>query len=75
MLRPSRYRLLHWLFEASLAIKGLLTSAEAMAGLGLLLTPNRLVARFGDSASVASGPAQDGGWRTVIRLPMVTGGD
>jgi uncharacterized membrane protein len=46
MLRSGRERLLHWLFEASLAIKGLLTSAEALAGLGLLLTPNPLVARF-----------------------------
>jgi uncharacterized membrane protein len=46
MLRQSRLRLLHRLFEASLAIKGLLTSAEALAGLGLLLTPNALVARF-----------------------------
>ncbi len=46
MLRKSRDRLLHWLFEASLAIKGLLTLAEALAGLGLLLTPNALVARF-----------------------------
>ena len=46
MLRKSRDRLLHWLFEASLAIKGLLTLSEALAGLGLLLTPNALVARF-----------------------------
>jgi uncharacterized membrane protein len=33
-------RWLHGLFEASLVIKGLLASAEAIAGLGLLLTPN-----------------------------------
>ncbi|WP_309667827.1 DUF2127 domain-containing protein [Tabrizicola sp.] len=46
MLRQSRDRLLHWLFEASLAIKGVLTGAEALAGLGLLLTPNPLIARF-----------------------------
>lgn len=39
-------RVLHWLFEASLAIKGLLCSAETLAGLGLLLTPNQLVARL-----------------------------
>ncbi len=39
-------RLLHWLFEASLVIKGLLCSAEAVAGLGLLFTPNPLVARL-----------------------------
>ena len=41
-----RLRLLHWLFEASLAIKGLLTAAEALAGLGLRVTPNPLIARF-----------------------------
>lgn len=46
MIRRSRDRLLHWLFEASLAIKGLLTSLEALAGLGLIVTPNPLVARF-----------------------------
>lgn len=46
MLRQSRDRLLHWLFEASLAVKGVLTLTEALAGLGLLLTPNLLVARF-----------------------------
>ena len=46
MLDQGRLRLLHWLFEASLAIKGLLTSAEALAGLGLLLTPHAVVARF-----------------------------
>ena len=46
MLRHSRDRLLHWLFEASLAIKGILCAAEALAGLGLLLTPNPLIARL-----------------------------
>ncbi len=46
MLRQGRDRLLHWLFEASLAIKGFLTSLEALAGLGLLLTPNALIARL-----------------------------
>ena len=46
MLRQSRNRLLHWLFEASLAIKGFLCAAETLAGLGLLLTPNPLIARF-----------------------------
>ena len=39
-------RILHWLFEMSLAIKAVLTSAEALTGLGLLLTPNPLVARL-----------------------------
>jgi signal transduction histidine kinase len=42
-------------------------------GIGLANVRDRLVARFGDTASVASGPAQDGGWRTVIRLPLVMG--
>lgn len=46
MLRHNRDRLLHWLFEASLAIKGLLCASETLAGLGLLLTPNLLIARF-----------------------------
>lgn len=46
MLRQGRDRLFHWLFEASLAIKGFLTSMEALAGLSLLLTPNPLMARF-----------------------------
>lgn len=44
--RPSRANVLHWLFETSLAIKGLLCSAEFLAGLGLLLTPNAPVARL-----------------------------
>ena len=39
MLRQSRDRLLHWLFEASLAIRGTLTALEALAGLGLIFTP------------------------------------
>jgi uncharacterized membrane protein len=46
MLRQSRDRLLHWLFGASLGIKGILCSAEALSGFGLLLTPNALIARF-----------------------------
>jgi uncharacterized membrane protein len=46
MLRYNRDRLLHWLFEASLAVKGLLCGLEALAGLGLLLAPNPLIARF-----------------------------
>lgn len=44
--KPAKATLLHWLFEASLAIKGLLCSAETLAGLGLLFAPNRLVARL-----------------------------
>lgn len=46
MLRHNRDRLLHRLFEASLAIKGLLCASETLAGLGLLLTPNLLIERF-----------------------------
>jgi uncharacterized membrane protein len=36
----------HWLFEASLAVKGLLTGAESVAGLGLVLVPNAMIARL-----------------------------
>jgi len=39
-------RVAHWLFEASLAIKGVLCSGETLAGIGLLLTPNNLAARL-----------------------------
>ena len=39
-------RLWHWLFEMSLMIKGLLCAAETLAGLGLLLAPNAMVARL-----------------------------
>lgn len=31
---------LHWLFEASLIVKGLLAASESLGGIGLLLTPN-----------------------------------
>lgn len=44
--RLGAQRLLHWLFEVSLVIKGLLCSAEAVAGLGLLFAPNPQVARL-----------------------------
>jgi uncharacterized membrane protein len=46
LLRMTPARVLHWLFEASLVIKGLLCSAETMAGIGLLLTPNAMIARL-----------------------------
>jgi uncharacterized membrane protein len=36
-------RWLHQLFEASLVIKGLLAASEAVAGLGLWLTPNKSI--------------------------------
>ena len=38
-------RVLHWLFETSLVIKLVLTSAEALTGVGLIFTPNLWVAR------------------------------
>jgi signal transduction histidine kinase len=41
-------------------------------GIGLANVRDRLAARFGEAASLASGPSAEGGWRTVIRLPMVT---
>jgi uncharacterized membrane protein len=39
-------RWLHWLFEASLVIKGLLAGGESLGGLGLLFTPNLTVLTF-----------------------------
>ena len=41
-------RLIHWLFEASLLIKGTLTAAEALAGLVLLMTSNARLLAFVD---------------------------
>lgn len=37
---------LHWLFEASLILKGLFAGAETLGGLGLLFTPNQKIIRF-----------------------------
>ena len=34
---------LHWLFEASLILKGLFAAAESLGGLGLSLTPNAAI--------------------------------
>jgi uncharacterized membrane protein len=45
-VKPLTERVLHWLFEASLVIKGALTGTEALAGIGLLLVPNAMVARL-----------------------------
>lgn len=39
-------------------------------GIGLANVRDRLAARFGDAAQFTTGPAPDGGWRTVIRLPL-----
>jgi two-component system LytT family sensor kinase len=44
---------------------------ERSTGIGLANVRERLAARFGDAASVASEPGAGGGWRTVIRLPLV----
>ncbi len=41
-------RWLHWLFEGSLVIKGLLAASEALGGLGLLLAPNARLLQFVD---------------------------
>ena len=37
---------LHWLFEASLWLKGTFAAGETLSGLGLLLTPHGLVLAF-----------------------------
>ena len=37
---------LHWLFEASLILKGLFAAAESLGGLGLFLTPNAATITF-----------------------------
>lgn len=39
-------------------------------GIGLANVRDRLEARYGDAASLVSGHAAEGGWRTVIRLPL-----
>lgn len=39
-------------------------------GIGLINVRDRLEARYGEAASLVSGPAEGGGWRTVIRLPL-----
>ncbi len=39
-------------------------------GIGLANVRDRLAARFGDGAQLASGPVEGGGWRTLLRLPL-----
>lgn len=39
-------------------------------GIGLANVRDRLAARYGDSASLEAGPTGQGGWRSVIRLPL-----
>jgi hypothetical protein len=41
-------------------------------GIGLANVRDRLAARYGDAASLASGPGEHGGWRSIIRLPLET---
>ncbi|MCU0649731.1 MAG: histidine kinase [Gemmatimonadaceae bacterium] len=42
------------------------------SGFGLHYVRTRLRERFGDAASVVDGPAEDGGWRTVLTLGGVS---
>jgi len=39
-------------------------------GIGLANVRDRLAARFGDAAAIVSGPRTEGGWQTVVHLPM-----
>ena len=39
-------------------------------GIGLANVRDRLAARFGAEAQLTTGPNQDGGWRTVLRMPL-----
>ena len=43
-------------------------------GIGLANVSDRLAARYGDAASLESGPGDNGGWRSIIRLPLDTDG-
>ena len=43
-------------------------------GIGLANVRDRLTARFGDAASIASGPAAGGGYETQVRIPLVRHG-
>jgi two-component system, LytTR family, sensor kinase len=51
---------------------GAASKAGKRSGLGIGLTNvrDRLDARYGEAASLVSGPAEGGGWRTEIRLPF-----
>lgn len=40
-------------------------------GIGLANVRDRLAARFGDEASIASGPTDGGGYETQLRIPVV----
>ncbi|MFM6832681.1 MAG: sensor histidine kinase [Novosphingobium sp.] len=39
-------------------------------GIGLANVRDRLAARYGAAASLEAGPAQEGGWRSTIRMPI-----
>lgn len=43
-------------------------------GIGLANVRDRLAARFGDAASVSSGPRANGGYETQLRIPLVRHG-
>ena len=43
-------------------------------GIGLVNVRDRLAARFGDAASVTSGPIEGGGYETQVRIPLVRHG-
>ena len=43
-------------------------------GIGLANVRDRLAARFGEAASIASGPAAGGGYETQVRIPLVRHG-
>jgi two-component system LytT family sensor kinase len=43
-------------------------------GIGLVNVRDRLAARFGDAASVTSGPLDGGGYETQLRIPLVRHG-
>lgn len=45
-------------------------AAKPGFGIGLANVRDRLAARYGDAAQIASGPATGGGWRSLIRLPL-----
>ena len=43
-------------------------------GIGLANVRDRLEARYGNEASLVAGPAPGGGWRAVLRMPLVRHG-
>ena len=43
-------------------------------GIGLANVRDRLAARFGEQATIASGPAEGGGYETQLRIPLVRHG-